>query len=49
MNNIQIDVIDNFFDDDIFEYIYNTFPLPNSDIWKTPSNKHTKQKTINES
>ncbi len=39
-------VIDNFFDDDVFEHVHNSFPLLGSSIWKTPSNRHTKEKSV---
>lgn len=38
--------IDNFFDEIAFEYILDTFPSPDDLIWKTPSNRHTKAKSV---
>jgi len=39
-------VIDDFFESSIFDTIRNAFPLPDSTIWKEPTNKHTRHKRV---
>jgi len=38
--------IDNFFDAESYAFIRDTFPSPDSEIWKKPSNEHTKNKMV---
>ena len=38
--------IDNFFEQSVFEYIHDLFPSPSDPLWKTPSNVHTKAKSV---
>ena len=39
-------VIDNFFDEEVFDYVYNCFPRADNKLWKTPTNKHTREKSV---
>ena len=39
-------VIDNFFSDSQINFIKSSFPVPESDVWKTPDNIHTISKSV---
>ena len=39
-------VIDDFFASDVFEMICSSFPSPDDEVWKEPSNTHTQGKRV---
>lgn len=39
-------VIDDFFSSDVFEMIRCSFPSPDDEVWKEPTNTHTQGKRV---